>query len=201
MNNKNEEFAKELNKLLKKYDMEESQNGEIIEVGEEESEEPYLEKIQIIRKKRYNPNYKEKTRCICGHSYHRHFDFYDDYFDEGPEVGCKYCGCSDYVPFKENLNVKATFTVKFSEDHRYPGDFGKAYGYIVNIDYFEDEEFYSKNRVMLYTNGYNVKEELDRVFEGIEKNKITYEIKECEREKPEHIRKAEEVIKRYMENK
>jgi hypothetical protein len=31
--------------------------------------------------------------CICGHTYHRHFDTYDDM----RPIGCKYCGCHCFV--------------------------------------------------------------------------------------------------------
>ena len=56
-----------------------------------QSENPYLEKIVVVR--RYNPNYGDDRICRCGHSYGRHFDPY-----EGMEpVGCKYCGCYEFV--------------------------------------------------------------------------------------------------------
>jgi len=31
--------------------------------------------------------------CICGHTYHRHFDSYENM----RPVGCKYCGCDCFV--------------------------------------------------------------------------------------------------------
>jgi hypothetical protein len=31
--------------------------------------------------------------CICGHTYHRHFDTYEDM----RSIGCKYCGCYCFV--------------------------------------------------------------------------------------------------------
>jgi hypothetical protein len=35
----------------------------------------------------YNPNYGDDKRCLCGHTYYRHFDSYD----EMAPIGCKYC--------------------------------------------------------------------------------------------------------------
>lgn len=52
---------------------------------------PYLE-IKII-KKVYNPDYGDDRECQCGHKYYRHFDTYE----EMRNVGCKYCGCDDFV--------------------------------------------------------------------------------------------------------
>lgn len=36
--------------------------------------------------------------CICGHTYHRHFDTYEDM----RPIGCKYCGCHCFVKNAEN---------------------------------------------------------------------------------------------------
>lgn len=36
--------------------------------------------------------------CICGHTYHRHFDTYENM----RPVGCKYCGCDFFVKKAEN---------------------------------------------------------------------------------------------------
>lgn len=52
---------------------------------------PYLEKIVI--EKVYNPKYGDDRVCQCGHHYYRHFDTYE----EMSNVGCKYCGCRDFV--------------------------------------------------------------------------------------------------------
>lgn len=59
---------------------------------------PYLEYEykEVIRK--YNPNYGDNRMCICGHQYHRHFDFYDGI----ERTGCKYCGCDNFV---EKINL------------------------------------------------------------------------------------------------
>lgn len=54
---------------------------------------PYLEYEykEIIRK--YNPKYGDDRVCICGHTYYRHFDSWEDMAD----CGCKYCGCNNFV--------------------------------------------------------------------------------------------------------
>lgn len=31
--------------------------------------------------------------CVCGHTYYRHFDTWDDM----EAVGCKYCGCKEFI--------------------------------------------------------------------------------------------------------
>ena len=43
---------------------------------------------------KYDPNYGDANKCICGHSYYRHFDSYDNM----RPIGCKYCGCSRFEP-------------------------------------------------------------------------------------------------------
>lgn len=41
----------------------------------------------------YDPNFGDDKLCLCGHSYYRHFDTYDNM----SSVGCKYCtGYGDY---------------------------------------------------------------------------------------------------------
>lgn len=54
---------------------------------------PYIETTitKIVRK--YNPDYGDDRICTCGHSYYRHFDSYEDM----EPVGCKYCGCYEFV--------------------------------------------------------------------------------------------------------
>lgn len=54
---------------------------------------PYLEYEYTARIRKYNPNYGDSRKCICGHAYGRHFDFYDG--DE--DVGCKYCSCMNFI--------------------------------------------------------------------------------------------------------
>lgn len=55
------------------------------------SNEPYL-KYTVIQKK-YNPNYGDNRMCICGHSYYRHFDSYENM----EAIGCKYCCCNEFI--------------------------------------------------------------------------------------------------------
>ncbi len=57
------------------------------------NEKPYIKKVKRIVQKKYNPNYGDNRICICGHPYHRHFDSYDNM----RPVGCKYCGCNNFV--------------------------------------------------------------------------------------------------------
>ena len=40
----------------------------------------------------YDPDYGDGKLCECGHTYHRHFDPYED----NAPVGCKYCGCFEF---------------------------------------------------------------------------------------------------------
>ena len=57
------------------------------------SNEPYLIETEVITHYRYNPDYGDSRICTCGHTYDRHFDPYED----NEAVGCKYCGCNDFV--------------------------------------------------------------------------------------------------------
>ena len=59
-------------------------------------ESPYI-KVLLPEYLGYNPRYGDDRICICGHSYYRHFDTYDNMRN----VGCKYCQCSEFV---EDLN-------------------------------------------------------------------------------------------------
>lgn len=61
-----------------------------------DNELPYLMKEIIIKtiERRYNPKYGDDKTCICGHSYYRHFDPWEDMYP----VGCKYCSCSNFIP-------------------------------------------------------------------------------------------------------
>lgn len=54
---------------------------------------PYLEYEYKKVLKKYNPNYGDDRVCICGHTYYRHFDSYEDM----RPCGCKYCDCSTFV--------------------------------------------------------------------------------------------------------
>jgi hypothetical protein len=63
---------------------------------DQSEDSPYLTslvKVEGIRRQ-YNPKYGDDKLCQCGHSYYRHFDSYEDM----APVGCKYCGCSEFVP-------------------------------------------------------------------------------------------------------
>lgn len=66
--------------------------------GEKEmkEEKPYIIETITIKKKKYNPNYGDKRMCVCGHTYYRHFDSWNDM----EAVGCKYCGCQQFVEAK-----------------------------------------------------------------------------------------------------
>ena len=55
-------------------------------------EQPYIETKRIIINKEYNPKYGDEIECICGHSYHKHFDSYANM----ENVGCKYCSCAEF---------------------------------------------------------------------------------------------------------
>lgn len=41
----------------------------------------------------YDPNFGDNRICVCGHTYARHFDPYED----NAPIGCKYCGCRHFV--------------------------------------------------------------------------------------------------------
>ena len=64
-------------------------------INREESR-PYLEtRIEVVGVlKEYNPNYGDEKLCKCGHTYYRHFDSYEGM----APVGCKYCGCEEFIP-------------------------------------------------------------------------------------------------------
>ena len=66
--------------------------------GEKEmkEEKPYIIETITIQKKKYNPNYGDNKKCVCGHTYYRHFDPWNDM----EAVGCKYCGCQEFVEAK-----------------------------------------------------------------------------------------------------
>lgn len=42
--------------------------------------------------RRMNPDFDQDARCDCGHTYHRHFDYYENC----APVGCKYCQCGTW---------------------------------------------------------------------------------------------------------
>lgn len=76
----------------------------IIKKGMKEmkEEKPYIiETITIIQKKKYNPNYGDNRICVCGHTYYRHFDPWNDM----EAVGCKKCGCQKFVEAKSEKYI------------------------------------------------------------------------------------------------
>ncbi len=77
--------------------------------GEDITEKPYLQKARVLVDRKYNPNYGDHRLCLCGHSYHRHFDSYDAMRD----VGCKYCACTDFKedPDSNNCVKKKSVTI------------------------------------------------------------------------------------------
>lgn len=52
---------------------------------------PYIITYKTI--KNYNPYFGDDRKCMCGHTYDRHFDPYE----ENAAVGCKYCRCNTFV--------------------------------------------------------------------------------------------------------
>ena len=56
-------------------------------------EKPYLVVVEFNTVVKYNPNYGDDRICECGHTYDRHFDP----FECNDAVGCKYCGCFNFV--------------------------------------------------------------------------------------------------------
>lgn len=60
--------------------------------GKMKEEKPYIIETITIKKKKYNPNYGDNRMCVCGHTYYRHFDPWEDM----EAVGCKYCGCEEF---------------------------------------------------------------------------------------------------------
>ena len=64
-----------------------------VSIVSEDETKPFLEYEYKTIIKKYNPKFGDGRMCVCGHPYHRHFDFY-----EGTDfIGCKYCGCNDFV--------------------------------------------------------------------------------------------------------
>ena len=64
------------------------------EQGEKMKEEkPYIVETITMQNKKYNPNYGDLRMCVCGHTYYRHFDPWDDM----EAVRCKYCGCEEFI--------------------------------------------------------------------------------------------------------
>jgi hypothetical protein len=70
-------------------------------------EKPYIitKKVVVEENWQYNPKFGDHKVCICGHSYYRHFDTYE----EMSAVGCKYCQC---YRFKEAPPMPRSFVKK-----------------------------------------------------------------------------------------
>jgi hypothetical protein len=66
----------------------------IAKITEKAEEQPYL-KVTTLE---YNPHYGDERVCVCGHTYYRHFDSWE----EMDPVGCKYCACRTFVEAKQN---------------------------------------------------------------------------------------------------
>jgi hypothetical protein len=70
-------------------------NSAFLDIGDykdsDGNELPYFKyfNIGVCEIKKYNANYGDDRVCVCGHTYDRHFDYYENY----AAVGCKYCGC------------------------------------------------------------------------------------------------------------
>lgn len=58
----------------------------------EELAEAILDENSTSVSESYDPNYGDGKVCVCGHTYHRHFDSYGNM----EPVGCKYCECDKY---------------------------------------------------------------------------------------------------------
>ena len=67
------------------------------------SNSPYLEYEYKVVQKMYNPSYGDNRKCICGHSYYRHFDSYENM----ETCGCKYCGCQEFVEDTKDVKNKS----------------------------------------------------------------------------------------------
>lgn len=66
---------------------------------------PYIEIKKVVIEKQYNPEYGDDRICKCGHTYHRHFDSYENMHP----CGCKYCECYTFVEeIKKNKDELVT---------------------------------------------------------------------------------------------
>lgn len=64
------------------------------------TEKPYIITEAATQVYSYNPDYGDSRECVCGHSYYRHFDS----FENMEACGCKYCDCYEFVEVAhENL--------------------------------------------------------------------------------------------------
>ena len=72
---------------------------------------------------KYNPKYGNNRICRCGHTYERHFDFYDD----AEPVGCKYCDCDHFVEFNPMKDIKIGDRIEFTQEGMPMRLHGKVY--------------------------------------------------------------------------
>lgn len=70
----------------------------LIDFLQENKEDIIDLEINLIQKIKYNPDYGDDRKCVCGHSYYRHFDSWDDNYP----CGCKHCECYIFEEYKEN---------------------------------------------------------------------------------------------------
>lgn len=87
-----EKTYKKMKELVQLYEQ------ELINGERDNSESSYIISYNIDVNFKYNPKYGDDRICECGHSYYRHFDPYE----KMEAVGCKYCGCQDFIE-KENI--------------------------------------------------------------------------------------------------
>ena len=92
------DYKKEIKEIIDKVYKKGYETGfeEGVRAKKEIDENPYIIETITIQKKKYNPNYGDKRMCVCGHTYYRHFDPWNDM----QAVGCKYCGCTEFVEAK-----------------------------------------------------------------------------------------------------
>ncbi len=62
---------------------------QLFQLNETDPSLPYHITYNIEQVRQYNPQYGDSRKCVCGHSYYRHFDSYEN----NSPVGCKYCQC------------------------------------------------------------------------------------------------------------
>lgn len=80
-------------RLKAKYDGVEMVNGNLPNIDQS----AYIITKKVVEERHYNPTFGDNKECECGHEYYRHFDSYE-LMDA---VGCKYCGCSNFIEKKE----------------------------------------------------------------------------------------------------
>lgn len=68
---------------------------------------PYIVTKKVVSTRAYNPDYGDERVCICGHTYYRHFDSWE----EMDACGCKYCECRTFIE-APGLDVKQVIVVR-----------------------------------------------------------------------------------------